>query len=381
MRVADIPFNEELRLKDLWAHNILDTINEQSFDELAELAAFTCDCPIALISLLDKDRQWFKAKKGIDVCETSRDISFCAHAILEEDVFVIENALEDERFFDNPAVTDGIKLRFYAGAPIYSTNGFKLGTICVVDDKPKTLSAGQIKALKMLANQVTQLLELNLKNNIIKDQAKRLVLKEKQIAQQTIWAQEKERALIGRELHENFAQTLTAMKLYLDVAEGSEEKRLAYIDKSKQCLVTVLDEVKVLSKSIVPTTLKNDSIKDIINHLITQYKSRTGKKVYFECSNDINKVEDDKALTLFRIIEEQLKNIEQHAEAQTVFITISVEDKIQLLIKDDGKGFDSSTFKRGNGLNNIKTRLEYFGGRVTITSIINEGCNLEAIIP
>ncbi|MCS7005329.1 MAG: SpoIIE family protein phosphatase [Cytophagales bacterium] len=157
---AAIPDNELERLNNLLSYNILDTPSEQDYDEIVSLASQICEVPISLITFVDKERQWFKAKIGIQACETSRDISFCAHAILQDEIFEIEDALQDFRFFDNPEVTGGIGVRFYAGAPLKTPESFNIGTLCVVDSKPKKLTLAQKEALRVLAKQVVAQLEL-----------------------------------------------------------------------------------------------------------------------------------------------------------------------------------------------------------------------------
>ena len=159
--------DELLRLGELHSLDILDTPPEQDYDELVELAAMICGCPISMISLIDKDRQWFKAKKGIEDRETSRDISICTHAIQQDEVFVVENALADERFRNGPMVTGGIAVRFYAGAPIYSPKGFKIGTLSVIDRRPKTILPQHAGALKKLSRQASRLFELRLKTRLL----------------------------------------------------------------------------------------------------------------------------------------------------------------------------------------------------------------------
>lgn len=164
MVVPSKPIDEEERLAELYKYEILDTNPEEDFDQLVELASAICEVPISLVSLIDRDRQWFKAKKGLDLDETSRDVAFCAHAILQDEVFIVENALDDIRFFDNPyVVNDGI--RFYAGMPIKTRNGKNLGTLCVIDREPKTLSPSQKRALEILGRQVINLMDLRLTNN------------------------------------------------------------------------------------------------------------------------------------------------------------------------------------------------------------------------
>ena len=125
-----VPNNEAKRIKVLWQYEILDTVPEEVFDDLANLAGLICGAPIALITLVDENRQWFKAKVGVDVNETGRSISLCAHAIMQNDLFIIPDATLDDRFKNNPLVTENPKIRFYAGAPLVTPDGHALGTLC-----------------------------------------------------------------------------------------------------------------------------------------------------------------------------------------------------------------------------------------------------------
>ena len=156
MVVAD----EAGRLKALRQYRILDTEPEQAFDDLTLIASQICGVPIALISLVDEDRQWFKSRVGIEARESARSISFCSHAILQDGIFTIPDASKDERFCNNPFVKSNPGIRFYAGAPITTQEGYALGTLCVIDYVPRKLSDEQIKALEALERQVSAQLEL-----------------------------------------------------------------------------------------------------------------------------------------------------------------------------------------------------------------------------
>jgi GAF domain-containing protein len=150
MQAASLPANEAERLAALYALLILDTPPDQRFDKIVEFAASEFAVPIALLTLVDRERQWFKSKVGLAVCETGRDISFCGHAILAQDIMVVPDALEDPRFADNPLVTGEPGIRFYAGAPLTLPSGAALGTLCLIDRRPRTLDAMELGILSTL---------------------------------------------------------------------------------------------------------------------------------------------------------------------------------------------------------------------------------------
>jgi GAF domain-containing protein len=152
MLLACIPANEPERLAALRELHILDTRPEERFDMLVECAARMFEVPIALITLIDEHRQWFKARVGMKIDETARDVSFCGHAIHGSDILVVEDASQDPRFADNPFVTGEPGIRFYAGAPLVSPRGHFVGTLCIADSKPRHLEAAQLQLLDALRN-------------------------------------------------------------------------------------------------------------------------------------------------------------------------------------------------------------------------------------
>ncbi|MBT0810330.1 response regulator [Litoribacter ruber] len=171
-----IPLNEQERLQALREYEIMDTSPEETFDSIAKLASYICEVPIALISFIDEDRQWYKAKVGMDVQEISRPLTFCQYAILDDKLTYVPDAEEHSVLKDNPSVREG-KVRFYAGTPLTTPSGFHIGTLCVVDSKPKELNEDQKAALETLANHVMAHLELKKRNKKLKNEVSKLAEK------------------------------------------------------------------------------------------------------------------------------------------------------------------------------------------------------------
>ena len=170
MKSPEVPHNESERLRALSSYGIVDTAPDASFDGLAALAAHMLDVPIALVSIVDETRQWFKARHGLAAPETSRAISFCGHVVAGEEMLVVPDALLDERFVDNPLVTGDPNVRFYAGAPLRTVDGFVLGTLCAIDRRPRQFSAKEREVLALLGRQVEDQLERHRQVRILAEQ-------------------------------------------------------------------------------------------------------------------------------------------------------------------------------------------------------------------
>ena len=160
MQAPAIPSNEVQRLEALRSYGPIEPVPDPDFDELALLAAEICDTPIALVTLVDEDHQWLKGRAGTDLTQTSREVSFCGHAILGTSIFVVPDTGQDERFADNPFVIGDPHIRSYTGAPLITPEGYALGTVCVIDHRPRTLTREQVKALQALSRRIVALFEL-----------------------------------------------------------------------------------------------------------------------------------------------------------------------------------------------------------------------------
>lgn len=232
MPPAAIPSNEAERVADLHSYELLDTLDERGYDDITFLAQYICETPVSLVTLVDTDRQWFKSAKGAgNLRETSRADSFCSHLIGGPSVLVVQDTLQDARFSDNPLVTGEMAIRFYAGAPLVTPDGHVIGTVCVIDQKPRTMRPEQVKALEALARQVMARMEL------------RLQMRENKVTADAMRTAEK-LAAVGRMAsslaHEinNPLQSVTNLLYMVEVTDTKAERR-AYLKQAEDALARV----------------------------------------------------------------------------------------------------------------------------------------------
>ena len=304
---SPVPADERERLASLRQYKILDTDPEQSFDDLTQLAAYVCGTPIALISLIDSDRQWFKSRYGLDASETPRSMAFCAHAIMGRELFVVEDATKDDRFRENPFVTALEGIRFYAGAPFCSSDGHALGTLCVVDRQPRVLSVEQREALKALGREVERQLEFR---------ANLLELKAALAERDTL---ESEREGLVKELEESLANV----------------KRLGgLLPQSKACKFTLTIPAK--TSAITP-------VVDGVLETVRQMHAAEGREFEVEMA-----------------LREALANAIVHGckedENQQVQCSVAVDEQGELMIvvRDPGEGFDPNAVPDPREGENVK---------------------------
>jgi len=330
------PENESERLKALRKFNILDSEAEKEFDDLVLLASKICETPISLVSLIDEDRQWFKSKVGLEATETHRDLSFCGHAINEtEKPFIIEDSREDERFYDNPLVRNDPNVIFYAGIPIKTSDGKALGTLCVIDDKPKKLSESQVTALNVLSNQVMKMIELRYNNKLLSQLNESLSLKNKEIENFAHHAAHDLKSPLN-----SISQIIT---LIIDEKKSLSEDIVEYIELIGDCsdnLSNLIAQLLELAKAdnlidAPKSKLSIDVIKSSLNPLIAG-KDNVRLNIETELTYlIINKI------VCFKVLHNLVSNsIKYNDKEQTKIIIVIEEGQKDYIfyVKDNGPG-------------------------------------------
>lgn len=335
MLIADIPDNENDRLWHLKQLNIIDTIEEQAYDDLTLLAAQICNTPIALISFLDENRQWFKSHHGLATRETPRDISLCSHAILNDDIFIVENTDQDDRFKDNPLVNSGPKFKFYAGAPLILEGNVRIGTICVLDTKTSKLNEAQKQALQALARQVVSLLMLRLK---VKELKKLDDVKENFLS------------MVSHELR----TPLTSLKGSLDIMSqlGDMPEKMSTMHdvasrNTNQLLVIVNDILDIASMeagkfSVEMNRLNLTQLLKSAKQINQPYVDQCQCKLRFDIPSELDEVEvfGDQA-RLLQVLSNLITNSAKFSRKKDGLITLSLQAKGQRMrvsVIDNGQG-------------------------------------------
>lgn len=372
MRIAPVAINEELRLQDLHAHDILDTDFEKEFDDLIELVTQICGCPIAAINFVDKERVWMKARKGVDGRECPRDQAFCSHAILEVTTMVVNDSRKDPRFHQNPLLSQ-LQVIFYAGTPIVSSNGYTLGTVCIMDQSPRSLSKEQDHALQTIAAMASRLLELRLKNRQLKISSKQRVEFERQVSQDLLQQQEAERQHLATELHENIAQALAASHLCLGMLEATvQDPLLAHCRKQ---IADSLEKVRELSYSVTPTTLSTLPFQDVLQMIGSRASRQYKLPVDFNYKGIDAPTPADTQVACWAI--DVLFDIFlKSGKVNLVELEADTRSGIQLLLKLEGRDTDLAEYAFGKGINKIVSILDYRGGSLDISPLPNNGCQI-----
>jgi len=330
MKTSAFDRKEEARLAELLSCQILDTPTEKEFDQLTEMAAEISGCPSAAISFIDRDRQWFKSSIGLAGTEAPRNITFCTHTILSQDILLVEDATKDERFADNPGVTGDPNVRFYAGVPIVSSRGYNLGTVCVFDSKPHEMTETQKKYLSIIAGQVTKLVELHVRNLLLREQAKEQIDMEKKTVQYALRQQEEERQSIGVQLHENFAQVLAACSLYLNMAEEMQPDGQHFLSKARMELGKLTEDVRLLSRRVSPISLHEIDFREVLAESVESISRHSGLHTELVVKGSVTNLAPSHSVTLLRVIIQYLELLRTKKEISSVSVELSMNKTVHL---------------------------------------------------
>jgi signal transduction histidine kinase len=339
---------------------------EKDYKGLAQLITEVSGCKFALVSLSNGENYSFRTGRQLAVKDIVTEGLSWSKALIKEDIVVVTDAKKDKRILKGQRPT-GNKIGFFAGAPIINAAGSRIGTVCAMDNIAKAaLTVHQENALKIIAKQVNLLFEIGAKNRRILAETEALVAEEKKIVQITISGQDDEKDFIVNELHENFAQTLAATKLYLDSAEQSKELSSDYIKESKKNILQIIREMKALSKSMLPSTFQNANYFGFIQETLNEYGRQNQKKISFRHSGKLDCYDAGIGLTILRVIQYQLKNA-QHCGASNVSITIRTGELITLEITDDGKNIAAFSSERTLNQQHIAARVAMVKGNYRVS--------------
>jgi signal transduction histidine kinase len=386
-----IPENEAERLTALHSYNILDTAEEKDFDELTVLASAICQTPVALISLVDDKRQWFKSHIGTNTTETPKEQSFCAHAIASsDDIMIIDDARNDERFAHNPLVTGDPKIVFYAGVPLINEDGYALGSLCVIDRQQKQLSDQQITSLKILAKQVIDKLELRRKiaaletaNHELRD-ANVFIQKFASMAAHDI-----------KNPLSSILLTSQALKIRLQKLEDEGCTRLVDLNiTSTSRLTNLLDEM--LAYSQTPSLLLTKKASVDLNNLLKKIISMVKVPDNFQINVPDNTHQLDISTVAFeQIFINLLSNAIRYNDKETGIVNIRFthdDDFYRFEVEDNGIGIANEYHEKifgnnftlkitdryndkgtGIGLSTVKDLIKALKGSIHVKSVLGEG--------
>lgn len=391
MQIPSFHKLESERIESLRSYLVLDSDYEEEIDSLTQLASDICETPISLVSLVDNDRQWFKSKVGLDVSETSRDLSFCAHAINEnEDIFVVEDSRTDPRFFDNPLVTNEPLVIFYAGVVLKSDENLPLGTLCVIDNTPRKLNDTQVKALKTISKQIMNL--FNYKKSIHIQEELRLQLSRKNQELETF------ASIAAHDLKSPIANIMNAANIFSQMYAPKIDPKgnllISSIERSGQRLKSLIDGLLQFSKidDVSLLTKSEVNLNEITTDLTTLIGNADNLKVFL--ISDLTSIETYPILLdqiLINLFTNSLKYSNKDIAEIEFFVS---ENKSHYLftVKDNGPGIDknqqatifdlfqTASIKdqfgnKGNGIGLavVKKITDKLGGNIFVESEVGQG--------
>jgi len=353
MKIAPQPTNESGRLKALNRYQILDTNAEKKYDDLVFLASYICETPIALISLIDKYRQWFKAKIGLSATQTSRDYAFCAHTILSPNVMIVNDAFQDERFHDNPLVTKDPKIRFYAGAPLITSDGYRLGTICVIDIIPREISDRQTKALQALANVVVNCFEMRMYLEQLELANAQIANTNKRLGEAN-QVKSKFLAMAAHDLKNPLASVYGLGLLLLNEPQSDEEQQEilnGIVFSSKRMLELINELLETTALDLGKTELQKQVLdvgtilKIVVEANQSQYLAKQQQVIMDAAPGSMISVDYNRIYTVFdNLISNAVKF--SYRDSKIWIKVRNLVESVLVEVKDEGQGMTSEDLKK-----------------------------------
>ncbi|MEO8934990.1 MAG: GAF domain-containing sensor histidine kinase [Xanthomarina sp.] len=385
-----LPTNEKQRQSAVELYKLLDTLPENNYDEITSLASFITDTPISLITLLDRDRNFFKSYHGIPFNQSPRDLSFCGHAIISDDpITIIEDSRLDERFFDNPLVTEQEAV-FYAGVPLVNPEGYRLGTLCVFDTKPNKLNEKQIRTLMVLANQVVSLFEQRLANLKLVQLKEELLLRNENLR--------KFANVVSHDLKSPLANITSLIAMVeTDLKNHLTTESLEYLEYLKDSSDSLRDYIDGLlifysNSELIESKKELINFKEFMEHIKNLCLSNN-EEVVFNYTENVADVFVNKSVLSQVLINLVTNAIKYNDKDKIVVDVVFSENDTDYLftIKDNGPGISNdkldfifdlfSAFGEdrnknrgtGIGLTTVKKLIENLGGEIKVSSAENKG--------
>jgi GAF domain-containing protein len=370
------------RLDTLARYDILDTPPEREFDRIPRLVAQLLDVPIALVSLLDEDRQWFKSCVGLDRRETKREHAFCAYNLHDASVLVVEDATKDPRFAQNPLVTGPPGIRFYAGAPLVTPDGTILGSLCAIDTTPRTVEADALDVLRDLADVVVRELELRRTNAALEDRTRQI----QTLTDELKSAEETDRSRLSQLLQEELQQVLQAARMQLENVCGSDAVPAAEcqrLDAVKRGLDDAMDLTRTLSSRFAPP-VGNQPLRDSLEWLAFKMKEAHGLSVSVLGGGAGSGGSEDLKTLLYQLVRELLYRVVRYGDSDEARVHL-IESARHLRITVEDEGHESSSTEavqsEWGGLDDILDGIEELGGQIHVRASAGVGTCVTIKLP
>jgi signal transduction histidine kinase len=377
-----IPPDEDARLAAVHRYEILDTPCEGAFDRITLLAARLFKVPIAIVSIVDNDRVWFKSRQGIDVEQVARLPGLCASAILQREPLILPDASVDPNALANPIVAGELGLRFYAGAPLTTWDGHNLGAICVLDEEPREFSVQDAATLEQLAEIVVHELELRIvTRNVVKSERETRAL---EAARRGLEAAEHERTRWARELHDETLQNLGALHMLLVSGLADPGELEATVNEAADLVRDEVVKLRHLIAELRPAVLDQVGLEAALESLGRKVRVIDGLEVdlNLEMSQLGRCLSASDESMLYRAVQEALANAAKHSAARRVEVTVRARERaIEAIVADDGVGFEAESISDGFGLIGMRERAMLVGGELEVQTAPGAGTSIRFVMP